>query len=250
MKLILALLLLPLTFSGFAQSTIGIQAGVGATTSYLKPMTPTLNIGGYFLEKQSTRVAFGGVLSIQKYSFTKNVGTTYNTAYGDILSISQKTSYLFLCPKIEFSIGKRQHLHAGFSVGPGVFVGGRQQDDINYSSLHSSYPPSYPPAFIRDSMQITANNNINKMILRAQLSFTEHIATNSSFGIFIFQDFSFISSYVSKNALLSTVGNSNSLLIRTNYVSCGIGFTNCYSRKSLRDKRKSGKKYAHGFDYE
>src|ERR1700744_4099185 len=124
-KIILITLSSFLAGLSYSQGMFGFQAGIGYGTAYKATITPALE--GYYLKKLTSRLYVGGSLFFQRYSFQNTlIKDTSNLNYGDLLSIRQKSSYLFFCPKIDFGFGYHKYIHANLSFGPGLYMGGTQ----------------------------------------------------------------------------------------------------------------------------
>ncbi len=251
---ILIAVLFIIVFPAHAQNIIGFQAGMGASATFIKTVIPTPGCEGYYLKKVSGRLALGGALSVQKYSFSRHLGDIKTTNFSDILNLSQKSTYFFVSPKADIGIGKFQKIHVGLSCGPGIFLGGDQKSDINYTTTHPTPSPGYPPVIFYDQYQFSTKGNVSKLIFQAQAQISEHVADTKKLGVYIFQQFCFIPSYISTNKVNQYSNNSNEYFMKTNYFSCGIGFVSRnYTSKPAKTRparaQKKHTKFAETFDY-
>ena len=236
-----------------AQNIIGFQAGIGASTTCIKTIVPTPECEGYFLGKLSAHLALGGSLSVQKYSFSRHLGDIRTSNYADILNLSQKSTYFFVSPKADVGIGKFQKVHVGLSCGPGIFLGGDQKSDIGYPRSHPTPWPGYPPAIFYDESQFSTKGNIRKVLFLAQVEVSEHVADTKKFEIYVFQQFCFIPSYVSKNVVNSYSADGNEYFMKTNYFSIGIGlatrnYTSLPAKVITEKMKKRRANFIHSFD--
>ena len=174
------------TLPSFSQGMYGFEGGAGKATIKKSYITPEFS--GYCLMKLSRSFYLGGALSYEYYSFLHN----YNPAaaslvYGDVISIRQKSSYLFLTPKIDFGIGYRKHYHAWFSFGPGIFLGGRQ-----LTSKYDTYQTTPPVTTAYDTTGSYTTNNLPMLISRYTLGFSRRISTSRYWNIMFSGEYSYL----------------------------------------------------------
>lgn len=173
-------------FSSHAQGMYGFEAGLGKATLGKSKLTPTLR--GYYLKKLSRRIYAGGGISWERYSFNHYINPG-NAAYGDALSIRQKSSYVFFTPKIDLGIGYRQYVHLSLSFGPGVFAGGSKFTN-QYDPLLNSSGQYYGG----DTATYDNTGNIKTLICRFGLGVSERIPTQGHWNITLTQEFGYIPS--------------------------------------------------------
>jgi hypothetical protein len=196
----------------------GFQAGIGYGTAYKSKITPALE--GYYLKKITPRLYIGGSVFFQRYSFLNTlIKDTTNLNYGNVLSISQRSSYLFFCPKIDFGFGYHKYIHANLSIGPGVYMGGNQ---YTYE-----YQPFWTNAsgysYGADTASTNTSYNIPKVIFRVGAGISERLPTYRYWNIILSQEFSYIPGYIGEsNANLGTPA------LRTSYISFQVGIMHKY----------------------
>ena len=185
----------------FAQGGMyGFQAGIGYGTAYKSKITPAIE--GYYLKRLTPRISIGGSIFFQKYSFQNTlIKDTSNINYGDVMSINQKSAYLFFCPKLDFGFGYRKYIHASLAGGPGVYMGGKQSTN--------EFQPFWTTAtgnnFGSDTISYNTTYNIPKVIFRTALGISERLPTYHYWNIIFSQEYSYIPGDISKgNPALST----------------------------------------------
>ena len=237
-----------LLFANFcsAQNLLGIQAGVGMCTAHLSaPIIPTPQFEGYFLRTLSTHFAVGIAAGIDRYSFVQTNAQPGNTTYEGVLSIKQQSTYLCLSPKADFAIGKRRTIHAMISFGVDKLLVGAQSSDINYRDTHYGSYAGYYTRLV--NFEYTSTPDISKTVFVAKAGFTERVAHENRYSIFLFQEFSYLPGYLSKYEeqplyAIYVYRYANQFFLKNNYFSCGICITSEYGK---RNKPILGKKTAH-----
>jgi hypothetical protein len=212
MRFKLTAVLLLLCSVARSQGMYGFQGGVGYTTSYKSHITPAFE--GYYLYKAGHRIYAGGSVFFQKYSFTDEVTTGGPVNYGDLISITQKTSYAFISAKVDYGIGYRKHVHISLAFGPGLLLGGSQyaNEHLPYWTTASGVP------FGADTAGVNTSYNIPAVIYRAALGISERISTGGYWNIMLSQEFSFIPVNMSKNGPP----------LNTGYISFQVGIMHKY----------------------
>ncbi len=203
----LAVLLSFLSAHSHAQGLYGIEAGLCKATISKSKITPALE--GYYMKRFTRSVYIGAALSFQRYSFvyTDKSLTPGNVRFGDVLSVSQKCSYLFLAPKFDLGIGYRKYWHANVAFGPGILLGGQQ-----YTNKFEPFW-TVPSPYGRDTTTFITANSIP--IFRAQLraGVSRRITTLGFWNIMISADYTYLPGNISTakpnlqtNAFCFTVG--------------------------------------------
>jgi hypothetical protein len=168
----------------FAQGMFGAQAGIGFNSGgYHSKITPAVE--AYYLHKIIPGLYAGGSVFFQKYSLLNELDAGSNPAYGDVISVSQKSAYVFLSPKIDYGFGYRKYLHVYATFGAGFYAGGGQ-----WSNTHSPYwtPPGGTP-FGADTIAVNTSYNIPGIITRFGLGFMERIPTHGYWNITLSQEY-------------------------------------------------------------
>ena len=182
-----------LPFISFSQGMYGFEGGVGYCTSYKGYITPAAE--GYYLHKITQHFFAGGSVSFQRYSFLRDMHQDAGSiVFGDIISVRQKSSFLFLCPKIDYAIGYRKIWHVHIAGGPGFFVGGTQ--------YYNQYQPLWTSGGIPYGADTAANNttfNIPDIIFRGSIGLSERIPTLGYWNIMLSQEFTFMPGNLGKN---------------------------------------------------
>ncbi len=213
-RIILITLLSFITIASHAQGGMyGFLAGVGYGTGYKSAVTPALE--GYYLKKLTQRFYIGGSLFFQRYSFKNTlIKDTSNLSYGDVLNISQKSNYLFFCPKIDFGFGYHKYIHAHIAFGPGVYMGGNQYT----SEFQPFWTATNGSSYGADTTAYNTSYNIPKVIFRTALGITERLPTYRYWNILLSQEFSYIPGDISR-------GNT---ALHTGYISFQVGIMHNY----------------------
>ena len=213
-RTVLITLLSFVTVCSYAQGGMyGFLGGVGYSTGYQSKITPAFE--AYYLKKLTHRFSVGGSLFFQKYSFKNTlIKDAGNLQFGDVLNISQKSSYLFFCPKIDFGIGYRKYVHAHVAFGPGVYMGGRQ-----YTSEYQPYwTASNGSNYGADTTAYNTSYNIPKVIFRTAIGLSERLPTYRYWNILLSEEFSYLPGDISR-------GNP---AMHTAYLSFGVGIMHSY----------------------
>jgi hypothetical protein len=165
----------------------GLTAGVGFTTAFKTYYTPSFE--GFYLARLSRSIYAGGALNFQRYSFLYSANEG-NPAYGDILSIRQKSDYLFFSPKIDLGLGYRKHVHLNFSLGPGLLLGGDKE--TSYFEPFYAHPS---PGSGADTITNNTNGTMRTLIFHYCAGITERIPVGY-WNIYLSQEVSYISSHL------------------------------------------------------
>ncbi len=202
-RIILITLLSIVTVISYAQGggMYGFQTGIGYGTAYKPKITPALE--GYYLKKISPRLYIGASLFFQKYSFLNTIiKDTANLNYGEVLSVGQRSSYLFFCPKIDFGFGYHKYIHADISFGPGLYLGGNQYTNQfqPYWTTTSGY------SYGADTVSYNTTYNIPKVLFRVGAGISERLPTHGYWNIVFSQEFSYLPGYVSHGSPNLSIG--------------------------------------------
>ena len=211
-KMLLVTLLCFFSASSFSQGMYGFGLGLGYTTSYHSYITPAYE--GYYLWRLTPHIYAGGSLFLQRYSFLYDMKVDpAHVQYYDIISIRQKSSYLFFSPKIDFGIGYRKHMHISLSGGIGVIMAGKQWSNeyLPFLSAPSGNVGS-------DTGAVNTSYNIPRVIYRAGLGVSKRIPTRGFFNIMLSLDFSYLPSNL----------NNYTPDFYTNYFSFTVGIMHKY----------------------
>ena len=215
-KIIPAILLSFCCIASYAQGGMyGFEGGLGYGTAYKSHITPAVE--GYYLKKLSPRWYAGGSIFLQRYSFVNTlIKDTANLAYGDVLSIGQKSTYLFFCPRINFGFGYHKYILASLSFGPGLYMGGNQST-YQYQPFWTNTSGN---AYGADTASVNTTYNIPKVIFRVGLGISERLPTYGYWNIILSQEFTFLPGYISKGA--------DSPSMSTGYISFTVGVMHKY----------------------
>jgi hypothetical protein len=217
-RIILVMLLYCFTMHSYAQGMYGFEGGIGKALSYKSYYTPAFT--GYYLLKISRTIYFGGALNFQRYSFLDNLHPS-SPAVGDVISIRQKSSYLFFSPKLDLGIGYYKYFHVHLLYGVGVYTGGQQATGKYEPALITTSGNPYG----QDTATFNTTFNIPTLIFNYGIGISERIPTHGYFSVVLSQDFSVIPGKLSK-------GGTN---LNTNYFSFTIGVTHKYPMVALED---------------
>ncbi|MFI5196376.1 MAG: hypothetical protein ACHQD8_04740 [Chitinophagales bacterium] len=211
-KIIFVILLSFFSASSFSQGMYGFGLGLGYTTSYHSYITPAFE--GYYLWKLTPHIYAGGSLFLQRYSFLYDMKVDpAHVNYYDIISIRQKSSYLFFSPKIDFGIGYRKYVHISLSGGIGVIMAGKQWSN-EYAPLLATAGGNIGA----DTSAVNTSYNIPRVIYRAGLGVSERIPTYGFFNVMLSLEFSYLPANL----------NNTSPNFYTNYLSFTVGLMHKY----------------------
>ena len=197
----------------FSQGMNGIEGGVGKATAFNAHITP--KIEGYLLGQVGYRLFIGGSIGIERYSLLYNSGKTAdNAGLGDIISIRQKSSYVYFAPKADYGIGYRKILHLHASVAGGIFMSGKQ---VTNSEL--AFPA--PKATLNYAADENTTNNIPLFMLRYGAGISERLPTLGFWNVTFSQEFGYLAKSFHQDAAPD---------LRTNYVAFTIGIMHNYNQ--------------------
>ena len=135
------------------------------------------------------------------------------------VQLLNKTSYIFICPKFDYGIGRKQDVHFFVNAGVGLNMGGtetmRKWDHSNGDGV-GNY----------DSL-LTTTPNINKMLLRIGTGFTEYFRTSRHWRFSVTEDFGFISQNLSTTSDYLNPSRTayTPRSLKPGYISLQIGIT-------------------------
>lgn len=195
------------------QGIFGAQAGVGKTTSYDSKITPAIE--GYYLHKLHYHFYAGGSLFFQRYSFEKTVNTGA-ISYGDIVSIRQRASYVYLSPKIDYAINYRSYFHFYATAGIGLRLGGEQ-----WSNTHQPIwtPPGGTP-YGADTVAVNTSYNLPATQTRYGLGFMARIPTHRYWSLALTTELGMMPGSLSKGTEP----------LQSSYICFMVGVTHKYPR--------------------
>ncbi len=180
---IITLLLCCSTAMSMAQGGMfGAKVGVGYTTAY--DSKKTFSAEAFYLHKVNYHIFAGIVTGYQRFSLLDVLKTSGPISYGDVVSISHKTSYLYLNAKADIGVGYRKIWHFHAAGGPAFFVGGEQ-----VSNTHQPFwtPPGGTP-YGADTVAVNTQYNIRGVVPRAAFGITERIPTHRYWNITLTQE--------------------------------------------------------------
>jgi hypothetical protein len=189
-KLLLIGLLSFLSSASFSQTGMyGFNIGLGYTSIAHSHITPVFE--GYHLWCITNHIYVGGDLSLQRFSFRYDgTASAASINYGELVSIRQKSSYLFFSPKIDFGIGYRKYVHIDLSGGIGVVMAANQ---VTSEYQYSAVLP------VGDTVGLNTSYNIPRIMYRAGAGISERIPTHRYFNIMLSEAFSYIPGSLSRN---------------------------------------------------
>lgn len=192
-RIIPAVLLSVLAVSGYAQNTIlGLFGGVGTSVNYNYDVGLA---GGFtFLKPIAGRTGLGADLFYQSYGikYDKEAYAIKNGTSNAGVTILNKSSYIFLTPKINQSFGYLNTLEAYLTVGAGFKMGGKETMR-KWDKSHGTVAADY------DST-IDTSPNINSMVMRFGFGLTEYIYLGNKWWFTVTEDFGFIPSSITKTS--------------------------------------------------
>ena len=212
-RVILTTILSFFVTQSFAQGLYGVDGGFGKTMSYKSYLTPKLEV--YHMSKINRHFYIGGSIGFERYSFLYTSAVPPSSvAFGDVLSVRQKSSYLFFSPKFDIGIGYRKYLHLNLSFGAGVFMGGSQSTN--------KYQPYWTlPSGTNYGVDTGSHNtayNIPTLMLRYGAGLSERIPTHGYWSIILSQDFG----YLPRSFYKGTPD------LKTNYLAFTVGIMHKY----------------------
>ncbi|GEM_PF-2659567 len=191
-RYLLAIVLCCAGMSAAAQGMFGAQAGFGYTTGYDSRLTTAWE--AYYLHKLRYHLYAGGSLFLQRYSLTAPVHNSSSISYGDVVSIRQQSSYMFLSPKIDYAINYRSYFHIFATAGIGLRMGGKQ---TSFTHAPIWTPPGSAP-YGADTLAVNTSYNMPSVITRVGFGLAERIPTRGYWNIMLSQEVGFMPGGISK----------------------------------------------------
>lgn len=184
-KQYLTIILLVLSHLAVSQGMYGFRAGAGFNTGgYQSRITPVLE--GYYMHKTIPGLYMGLTAGHQRYSVRQEVSGSSPLGMGEVLSVSQRSSYLFLCPTVDYGFGTRKYFHVFASAGAGFHAGGKQLSETRGPMWTTA---SGVPMGV-DTFDINTTYNVPGVIMRYSFGLTERIPTLGYWNITLTQEFS------------------------------------------------------------
>ena len=176
----------------FRSNTIaGIYAGGGAATSNNYNIAPSL--GFVLIKGYGNRSFFGGTLFYQAFSLRyDNEQNSARNGTGNAGAILRNvSSYVFLAPQFEQSLGKHNNFHVYFNLGIGFKVSG-------FDSLRK-WDHSYgnPGVYNFDS-SLDLSKNLNSMVFRIGVGFNQLLGLGPHWRLIFYEDFGFLPGGITK----------------------------------------------------
>ena len=182
-RIILVILLSVFSKFSLAQGMYGFGIGLGYTTAAHSRITPAFET--YHLWKITTHWYAGINVSLQKYSFLYDAsGGAATLSYGDLVSIRQKSSFLFFNPRVDYGIGYRKYVHVSVLGGPGFAISAGQWMDKHEPLLVTS-----AGNVGHDTLTYNTSYNVPRTIFRIGVAVSERIPTHGYFNIILTQEF-------------------------------------------------------------
>lgn len=209
-RMILGIALLP-ALAASGQGMYGADLGVGVPTAYRN--RNTIYAQGYYLHRINHRVYAGATMMYQRYSLVNELNPATAT-YGDVLSIQQRSNFLYFSPKVDVGIGYRKYFHVFASAGIGFNMGSTQ---TSYTHVPYWTPPGGAP-YGNDTAAVNTSYNVPSVVSRVGVGLTQRIPTHRFFNLVLTQEYSLIGGNISNSAPAMKIG----------YLSFGIGIMHKY----------------------
>ncbi len=163
-----------------SQVRFGAYVAGGITTSSVQDVTPSFGIE---CMKAVDRNVYAGLSMIcERYSIISNYSKESAYTMGFHRTREQKSTYLFVAPKIDGGIGQnKQRIHLLLSLGVGYLLGGSQLT-IDQGSLVASKNARYSLDTFNTS------GNINKMVFRMGMGVSEHLGLSRNWELVFTQE--------------------------------------------------------------
>jgi hypothetical protein len=213
-RLAAALFLSFVSYFSFAQQgKYGFDLGLGYTTFQKSYITPAIQT--YWLSRLSRTFYCGGAISFQRYSMQYSSNTSGSSvAFGDVLSIRQKSDYIFFTPRLEMGVGRHKHYFATLSLGPGIYAGGNQW-------THQYEPLWYTTsggAYGVDTAFSNTSYNVPNILFRITAGLKQRIPTFRYWNIVISEELTMLPANLNKKGPE----------IKTNYLMLSVGIMHKY----------------------
>ncbi len=215
----------------FAQASfLGVKSGVGFTTTNNSSLSPSF--GAEYQISPFRHIYLGGSLFLEGYSFSLH-DNTYEKFGGQGYTLSQNSSYLFIAPKVDATVGRHEYFHFYISGGMGFLINGEQ----TITATTPRYPgQGFFPGVVYDTGN--TSKNINHIIFRLSMGATQHIQVFPFMDLTCGEELGIIPTWISKN----TYGGygDQAMDIKTNYVSLSIGLMYKRNWQKLKQLRSWG----------
>lgn len=192
-RILLCAILFLMCLHGYAQNTIfGFWGGVGASPNYSYDVGLA---GGFtFLKQTRSRTGIGADLFYQGYAFKydREANGLKNGAGSAGMMILNRSSYIFLTPKLTELFGKYHTLEAHLTFGAGFKMAGTETMR-KWDRTHGFDPGDF------DST-IDTSPNINSLVFRFGLGLTEYIYLGKKWWFTVTEDVGFIPSSLTKSS--------------------------------------------------
>jgi len=192
-RILLIILICCLALSGYSHNTIfGFFGGVGASTNYNYDVG--VAGGASFLKQGRGRTGIGADLFYQGYAlkFDNEANGIKNGTASAGVTILDKTSYIFLTPKIAQTFGHYGTLEAYLTFGPGFKMGGTETMR-KWDYTHGTLPGDY------DST-IDASPNLKGVVFRIGFGMKEYVYLGGKWMFTITEDFGVITNSITKSS--------------------------------------------------
>jgi len=208
----------------------GVKSGLGFTTDYTSASTPSF--GAEYQISPFRHIYLGGSLFIEGYSFTRN-DNTYEQFGGQGYTLTQTSSYLYLSPKVDFTVGHHEYFHFYFTGGYGILTSGEQ----TVTAKTPDYPShGFYPGVVYDTGN--TSKNINHRVFRISIGATQHVQILPEWDLVFGEEMAFIPTWISTNTFASN--GDQSMELRTNYVALSVGLMYKRNWKPLKALRSWG----------
>lgn len=208
---------------------IGLYLGAGCATSNNFDVAPSAGIT--FLKGLPDRTFIGISLLYQSFSLRyDNEANSAKRGTGTAgVILKHLSTFIFLTPKFEYALDKKQQIHAYVSIGAGFKMSG-------FDTLHK-WDHSYQASGINyyDST-IDLTKNINSMLLRVGVGLEEYLPVGKHWIVTFTEDFGFIPTGITKTGDYNTPARTpySPHKLNPGYISVQIGI--CHSRNTINKK--------------
>ncbi len=227
-RILLVALLSFLSLQGFSQTLLGIYGGGGCATSNNYDVAPSGGIQMLFGHGPHLRT--GLTLFYQGYSlYADNEANSSKHGTGTAGTIDRlAASYVFLAPKFYYGFGSGGNFGFYLNVGVGYNINGfdslRKWDHGYYTN---GYYTTYPAGVGQFDSSLDKTANLNKLVFRLGVGFSEHLYLNHYWFLTFSEDFGFLTTD------LTSTGSSKDPSrtpfsrggLRPGYISLHIGLT-------------------------
>ncbi len=193
-RLILFVFLSFLALQGFAQlnNFMGIYAGAGLASKY--NYDAGISGGFEFLKGLGNRTALGATLFYQGYAFhVDNEAYSAKNGTGNAgFTLLNKSSYIFIAPKLSHGIGRGELVKYYFDAGAGFKMSGTE-NVRKWDFSHGSAPGNY------DST-ISTGGNLNSLLFRLGCGLTEYAHLSGKWWFTFNEDAGFLVNTISKTS--------------------------------------------------